>query len=41
MKKGILGTIFLLVVTMGLAGIATAEIGVTDSEIVIGSHLWT
>jgi branched-chain amino acid transport system substrate-binding protein len=39
MKKGIIGITLVLSLGLCLAGVVTAEEGVTDSEIVIGSHL--
>jgi len=38
MKKAILVSVLALVMGLGLSGPANAEVGVTDTEIVIGSH---
>lgn len=38
MKKSIMVTVLALVIGLGLSGSANAEVGVTDKEIVIGSH---
>lgn len=38
MKKAIMAALLTLVMTFALAGLAPAEVGVTDTEIVIGSH---
>jgi branched-chain amino acid transport system substrate-binding protein len=39
MKKGITGILFIMVLSLFFCGIGSAEVGVTDNEIVIGSHL--
>ena len=39
MKKGILGMLVMMVFFLFFYGIGSAEVGVTDKEIVIGSHL--
>ena len=38
MKKAIMACMVILAMTLGLSGISMAEVGVTDEEIVIGSH---